>query len=130
MDNPAFAEIAEGGNELNIDVSNTSGVHVTSVSPYVLACILNIYHRLPEQLLNQHIKQEWIVDLPDHHGHHYKVRSLMGKTVGILGYGHLGRECARLLKTMGCRILAANTSGKRVQDSGYIIPGTGDYDGE
>ncbi|TIB81989.1 hypothetical protein E3Q20_04454 [Wallemia mellicola] len=127
IDNPSFAELTNS-NDLNIVVSNASGLHVTCVAPYAIACILNIYHRLPEQLLNQVNKQEWIDDLPDHHGNRYKVRSLRGKTVGILGYGHLGRECARLLKTFGCRIIAANTSGERTQDSGFIIPGTGDFD--
>ena len=30
----------------------------------------------------------------------------------MLGYGALGRETARLLKSHGMRIIAANTSGK------------------
>lgn len=54
----------------------------------------------------------------------------MGRTVGLLGYGALGRETARLLKAHGMRVVAANTSGKRAPDEGYIIPGTGDKDGE
>ena len=53
----------------------------------------------------------------------------MGRTVGLLGYGALGRETARLLKAHGMRVVAANTSGKRTQDEGYIIPGTGDKEG-
>lgn len=48
----------------------------------------------------------------------------------MLGYGALGRETARLLKAHGMRIIAANTSGKKTTDEGYIIPGTGDKEGE
>lgn len=55
---------------------------------------------------------------------------LRGKTVGLLGYGHIARETARLLKAFGCKIVAANTAGKRTRCEGYIIEGTGDVEGE
>lgn len=57
------------------------------------------------------------------------IRELRGKTVGILGYGHIGREAARLSVAFGARIVAANTSGKKTPQDGYIIPCTGDPDG-
>lgn len=41
-----------------------------------------------------------------------------GRTAGMLGYGQLGRESARLLKAMGMRIVAANTSGKATPQEG------------
>lgn len=61
----------------------------------------------------------------------------------MLGYGALGRETARLLKSHGMRIIAANTSGNASTQDGvshyrffgvradiqYIIPGTGDKEG-
>jgi len=36
----------------------------------------------------------------------------------MLGYGALGRETARLLKSHGMRIIAANTSGKATTQDG------------
>ena len=57
------------------------------------------------------------------------IQELRHKTVGVLGYGHIGRESARLASTFGARILAANSSGTRQPLGGYIIPGTGDPDG-
>lgn len=59
---------------------------------------------------------------------------LYGKTVGLLvsycvehnivpfltqqGYGHVGRETARLFKAFGCRIIAANSKGDKRKDDG------------
>jgi hypothetical protein len=36
----------------------------------------------------------------------------------MLGYGALGRETARLLKSHGMRVIAANTSGKATTQDG------------
>ncbi|RSH87377.1 hypothetical protein EHS25_003286 [Saitozyma podzolica] len=47
----------------------------------------------------------------------------------LKGYGHIARETARLLKAFNCEIIAANSSGKRGTDTGYVIPGTGDVQG-
>ena len=128
IENPAFAELANGDVKKDIVVSNASGLHVNCVCPYAVATTLTLYHRLHEQIINAQVHSKWVDDLPDRYGNRYYVRSLRNKTVGILGYGHLGRECARLFKAFGCKIIAANTSGRRTKDKGYIIPGTGDLD--
>ena len=52
-----------------------------------------------------------------------------GKTMGVLGYGHLGRESARLGKALGMEVLACSSKGDRCGDEGYVVPGTGDPDG-
>jgi hypothetical protein len=57
------------------------------------------------------------------------IRELRGKTVGILGYGHIGREAGRLSAAFGAKIIAANSSGEKKPQDGYIVPGTGDPDG-
>jgi phosphoglycerate dehydrogenase-like enzyme len=51
-------------------------------------------------------------------GNTYVARSLRGRTAGMLGYGALGRETARLLKSHGMRIIAANTSGNASTQDG------------
>ena len=45
-------------------------------------------------------------------------RSLRGKTAGLLGYGHIARETARLLQAFGVEVLAANTRGEKSVDEG------------
>lgn len=45
----------------------------------------------------------------------YKLR---GRTAGLLGYGAIARETARLLQTFGLNIIAANSTGERKVDDG------------
>ncbi|KAJ9112501.1 hypothetical protein QFC22_006248 [Naganishia vaughanmartiniae] len=59
----------------------------------------------------------------------YGVRTVYGKTVGMLGYGHIGRETARLFRAFGVDVIAATSSGAARPDDGYILPGTGDKEG-
>lgn len=57
-------------------------------------------------------------------------RPLWGRTAGMLGYGALGRETARLLKAHGMRIITANSSGQASKFEDWTPEGTGDLDGE
>jgi len=50
--------------------------------------------------------------------------------VGIVGYGSIGREIARLLNVFGAKVLAAKRDVMHPEDQGYIIPGLGDPAGD
>jgi len=53
-----------------------------------------------------------------------------GATLGIIGYGSIGRELARIAKTaLGMTVLACKRDPARRTDDGYCLPGTGDPDG-
>ena len=52
-----------------------------------------------------------------------------GATLGIIGYGSIGREVARIGKTFAMRVLASKRDLARKADDGYRLPGTGDPDG-
>lgn len=47
---PAFQEAIEHGNE-RVTLSSSSGIHVVSIPPYIIATTLALYHRLPKQIL-------------------------------------------------------------------------------
>lgn len=111
-----------------ITITNASGLHVITIPPWVITTTHMLYLRLSEQYLNAQTKATWIDSMPDHRGQVYAGRTVCGRTVGLLGYGHLGRETARLFKAFGARVIAANTRGTRSKDHGYVIPGTGDPD--
>lgn len=66
-------------------------------------------------------------------GYFGSVHDLVGKTLGILGYGAIGRQAGRVGKALGMRVLAFTASPRTTEearrDTGYIVPGTGDADG-
>lgn len=56
-------------------------------------------------------------------------RRLRGSTVGILGYGNLGREIARLFSCFGCDVIVGTRTGERTALDWLPVPGTGDPSG-
>jgi len=56
-------------------------------------------------------------------------RELRSATVGLWGYGGIGRETARLAKQMGLRVHVLTRNGVEPARNIYAVPGTGDPDG-
>lgn len=52
---------------------------------------------------------------------------------GVLGYGAIGRQCARIAKSMGMDVYAYTRSERSTlesrKDDSFVVPGTGDADG-
>lgn len=61
------------------------------------------------------------------------MHDLVSQRIGILGYGSIGRQVARVAQSLGMCIHAYTASARHTADSkrdtGYIVPGTGDPDG-
>ncbi|CED84436.1 D-3-phosphoglycerate dehydrogenase, D-isomer-specific 2-hydroxy acid dehydrogenase superfamily [Phaffia rhodozyma] len=127
----AIASSAFSRTNNNVTLCNVSGIHTLSIPTYVLSTVLAVYHRLPTQILIARQEARWATEgevMRDQKSSYY-VRNIRGKTVGLLGYGRIARETARLFKSLGTKIIAANSNGKRRDECGYTIPGTGDDDG-
>lgn len=79
-------------------VCNIPGVNSLDVAEFTLAAVLSILHRIRER--DQMAREARWSDRP-------KVLSerLTGKTVGIIGFGRIGRQVARLLKPFKARVL-------------------------
>lgn len=56
-------------------------------------------------------------------------REIRGLTVGLWGYGGIGRETARLAKAMGLKVHVFARNGVGLRDEVYVVPGTGDPEG-
>ena len=56
-------------------------------------------------------------------------RELRGATVGLWGYGGIGRETARLARQMGLRVHVLARNGVEPTKNIYTVPGTGDPEG-
>lgn len=56
-------------------------------------------------------------------------REIRGLTVGLWGYGGIGRETARLAKAMGLKVQVFARNGVGPREEVYTVPGTGDPEG-
>jgi D-3-phosphoglycerate dehydrogenase len=74
----------------------TGGVNKRSVSELVISAAIALLHRAAESHAEVRAGQ-W---------RQLQGRQLSGKTVGIVGCGHIGKDVASLLRAFGCRILA------------------------
>jgi phosphoglycerate dehydrogenase-like enzyme len=107
-----------------VQVATSSGVATSQIAEYVVMMMLALGHRLPEMIQLQS-KGEWIRNRWEK----LVPRELRGSTVGIVGYGSIGREIARQLHPFGVQILAAKRNVMRPMDSGYTQEGLGDPEG-
>jgi glycerate dehydrogenase len=83
-------------------VAGNVGAYADPMAEHVLALALALAKRLRR---NHDRMAEGIFDQAE-------TLRVRGRTVGILGYGGIGRACARLFRPLGTRIYAINTSGR------------------
>jgi phosphoglycerate dehydrogenase-like enzyme len=106
-----------------IAVTTASGTHGVPIAEYVTAGWLMMLHGLPESL-EFHETRSW----PDRG--RIAPSTARGRTVGIVGYGAIGRECARQLQALGMRIVCAKSDPSVKADPHFNAwSGTGDPDG-
>lgn len=83
--------------------------HETAIAEYVLMTMLALHHRLFEISREFRERASWRTSWVEGGAPHGELR---GSTLGIVGYGRVGREVARRAAPFGCRILAANRSAR------------------
>mgnify|MGYP005853466785 CR=1 FL=1 len=105
-------------------VTTASGIHAAPIAEHILAMMLAWVRRLP-QTWRWQSRREW----PRGRAEQYQVQELEGATLGIVGYGSIGRHLARLARGLGMRVLALRRSSGPA-DQGWVEPGTGDPAGE
>lgn len=110
----------------DIEVTSASGIHATPIAEYCMAMMLAFMYQIPRmmRLKDQSAWPEGQYDLFMPHG-------LRGQTLGIVGYGSIGRELARLADTFGMKVVATKRDVMHPADeTGYTEPGTGDPTGD
>ena len=109
-----------------ITLTSANGAHTPHMPEWVLSVMLSHAYKLQLSQAYQQ-KQVWG---GDEHRVLFTPRELRGQTVGIVGYGAIGREIARLAKALGLRVLATQrTATSSTKYDGYAAPGTGDPEG-
>jgi phosphoglycerate dehydrogenase-like enzyme len=104
----------------DVIVTTTSGIHATPIAEYALASMLAFFRRFPEMWGAQR-QREWPANV-----WHFAGQELRGKTVGIVGYGSIGQEVARLCHAFGMRILATKRRLDQQRPNRFSIAGLGD----
>lgn len=102
-------------------VTTLSGVHPVPMAEHTLAMMLAFRWKLLDMFRWQ-MRIEW----PEDRWDKVIMSELRGSTLGIVGYGSIGRELGRLAHALGMQVLAVNRSGQRRRDEGYHEPGIGD----
>jgi D-2-hydroxyacid dehydrogenase (NADP+) len=93
--------------ESEIMLTSASGLHATPIGEFVL-CVMLMFCKGANKFVRAQQRHEWVRYMP---------LELFGKTVGIVGLGHIGSEVARLAKAFGCRVIATRRSAnERTQD--------------
>ena len=86
----------QAATELGIAVAGTAGDSGTTTKELTIGLILALMRRIPQ--VNQRMREELWPAIPG--------LMLEGKTVGVLGFGRIGMEVARILKAFNTRVLA------------------------
>jgi phosphoglycerate dehydrogenase-like enzyme len=105
--------------------THLSGASVSQMGEYAVMMMLALGHRLHDAMSYQK-RPEW----PKGRWDKFVPVELRGSTVGIVGYGSVGRQIARLLQVFGATVLATKRDAMHPEDDGYIIEDLGDPKGE
>jgi len=107
--------------EKKVRACNALGVFDVPIGEWCIAMMVNVARDLRQMIRNQD------VGVWDRSAKFQ--REIRGLTLGIWGYGGIGREAARLAKATGIRVHALSRSGIRPRTNIYSVPGTGDPEG-
>jgi phosphoglycerate dehydrogenase-like enzyme len=119
-DHPLYTETA-------LPLTTTSGVHAATIAEYAVTMLLALAHRVP-RMVEWQARGGWPPD--EERWPLFVPAEIRGATLGIIGYGSIGRELARIAKSaFGMTVLAGKRDPARRADDGYCLPGTGDPEG-
>ncbi|ORY83810.1 hypothetical protein BCR37DRAFT_280847 [Protomyces lactucae-debilis] len=111
-----------------VQLASAAGVHSSAIGEQVLMHTLAHFYEM--RALNEiQASRSWNRSLYVPPGQIGVSPELRGQTIGVIGYGCIGREVARLATAFGMKVLAASSTGRRAAARGYTIAGTGDDDG-
>ncbi|KAJ5290919.1 hypothetical protein N7478_000170 [Penicillium angulare] len=114
--------------ETKIPLTTSSGIHGPPISEWVILnwLVASRNYAIIHEAQKAH---KWERDFP----WMQKSFDQVGKKVGILGYGSIGRQIARVSQAMGMTVHAYTASPRPTpesrHDDTYIVPGTGDPEG-
>jgi phosphoglycerate dehydrogenase-like enzyme len=110
VDDPLFHRLLQHG----VLLTNAIGVRRVPIGQHTLLMMLYFARCMPKYLAAQR-EHRWDPGWGE---------ELTGKTVGIVGLGHIGQEVARLSKAFGMRVLAMKRRMTQVEWVDQLLPPT------
>lgn len=120
VDTPLWANPA-------VAVTSASGVHAVTMAEYTTGMMIALARDFLGYLSFQ--RRACWPRQPKNNHQQFPGRELRGATVLIVGYGSIGREIGRQCQALGLRVLAVKRDPSRRADAGFMVPGTGDPQG-
>lgn len=112
--------------DTDIDFCTANGVHGPQITEWIVTTYLAFEHHIPEYL-EQQKQQKW-------YRISYEVEDAVAKTVGILGYGSIGRQLARVSTALGMKVhaytLHPRNTPESKRDLSWTPEGLGDPEGK
>ena len=107
--------LATGYNIVDVEAARARGITVTNIPAYsteavaqlVFAHLLEICHHVGHHSAAVHAGR-WAAS-PDFAFWDYPLMELQGKTMGIIGYGRIGRAVGRIARAFGMNVVASGT---------------------
>ncbi|WP_242206612.1 D-2-hydroxyacid dehydrogenase [Aestuariivivens insulae] len=100
----------EAASQLGITVTNVPAYSTVSVAQFTMALLLEMCHRVGDH--NIAVKNGDWVQSPDFCFWNFPLIELHGKTMGIIGFGRIGQETAKLAQAFGLKVLFYNRTKK------------------
>lgn len=92
--------------ESPVPLTNAKGVFKRSLAEFAVLGMLYFYKRVRRLVESQRA----------HHWDNLMVEWFPGKTMGVVGYGEIGQECAKLAKALGVKIYAIRRKPELSED--------------
>jgi phosphoglycerate dehydrogenase-like enzyme len=127
MQNLRWIQVASAGSsqlfelglvERGIRATNARGCFDVPIAEWNIAMMVNLARDMRQMIRNQDCAV-W------DRGAQFQ-REIRGLTVGLWGYGGIGRETARVAKAIGMRVHVLSRNGVEPVSNVYCMPGTGD----
>ena len=112
-----------------VTLCTSNGVHPPQIAEWVIGAWLSFQHQFVKYAAQQ--QRCYWPSLRERATSY--VEDSPGLRMGVLGYGAIGRQCARLAQALGMDVIAYTMRERKTQESrkddSYSVPGTGDPDG-
>jgi phosphoglycerate dehydrogenase-like enzyme len=112
-----YDAVARHGLPPGIILTNAGDAYAPAVATHAIALLLALQRQLPALLAAQ-ARSQW------QRGLHAANTIPHGGTIAVLGFGAIGSEIGRLLKSFGARIIAVTRSGRSCADAEESLPAT------